>query len=138
MMRLLIALALPWQLWHSVLYANTLDSNLTLIDTQALDNKRLFFSEIQRQVGDMDGVDNGKKKHITPSLELGSDEALHYTGVVHSARGVQLLLNGYPWLPGQLAVVSARLHPDTQLIEIETANGELHRLLPGDTLEINP
>ncbi|MEE9336192.1 MAG: hypothetical protein V3U65_19055 [Granulosicoccaceae bacterium] len=150
MMRSLITIALLWQLGFLVAYANTLDSNSTAIDTEALDNKRLFFNEIQRQV---DGIGNIKKKPVTPKkdsdgidgsanqaspTERGSTDMLHYTGVVYSVRGVQLLLNGYPWVPGQLDIVSARLQPDTQLVEIKTANGVLHRLLPGDRVELSP
>ena len=150
MMRSLILIALLWWLGCSIAYANTLDSNSTPIDTQALDNKRLFFSEMQRKVRDADDVkktlvtqkkENGgvdRSANHASSTELGSDDVLHYTGVVHSARGVQLLLNGYPWAPGQLDIVSARLQPDTQHVEIKTVNGVLHRLLPGDKVELKP
>ena len=149
-MKLLITIILLWQLGHLAVYANTLGLGSAPIDTQALDNKRLFFNENQRQIG---GVGDVKNERVAQSIEsdgingaagnarlvdFGSDKLLHYTGIVHSARGVQLLLNGYPWTPGQLAIVSARLQPDTQFIEIETTNGAIHRLLPGDTVEVKP
>ena len=131
----------------SVAHANSPGSGPTPIDVLVLDNKRLFFSEGQRQAGNAGykpikqstkSVDINHSARSTEATELISDEVLHYTGVVHSARGVQLLLNGYPWKPGQLEIVSARLDPQTQQIEIETSLGVLHRLLPGETVEVKP
>lgn len=147
-LKLLVTIILLCQLENLAVYADTLGLGPSPIDTQALDNKRLFFSENQRQVGDR-GVD---KKELTAQLiesddpdtyaantglvDLESNRLLHYTGSVHSERGVQLLLNGYPWLPGQLAIISARLQPDTQVIEIKTTGGAVYRLSPGDTVEL--
>lgn len=152
-MKFQLTIILLWQLGHSAVYANTSGVGPAPIDTQALNNKRLFFSQDQRQNGDLSDVSAGKKELVAQSIDSGGlnsaagnsrsvplelDKPLHYTGIVRSARGVQLLLNGYPWTPGQLAIVSARLQPDTQIIEIETTNGVIHRLLPGDTIEVKP
>ena len=146
-MRALRALVLMWPVWILAAYANTPDSGPIPIDAQALNNKRLFFSEVQRQVGGAGktlATPSKQTKSINRSVssanpaELRSDEVLHYTGFVHSARGVQLLLNGYPWKPGQLDVVSARMEPETQQIELETTGGALYRLLPGESVEVKP
>ncbi len=144
-MKLLASLFMVWYLVLSLAHANQADS--ASIDAQALQNKRLFFSEDQRQAhikrktlreqSTKSAVNKGSARGASPT-ELGSDDMLHYTGIVYSDRGVQLLLNGYPWLPGQLGVISARLQPETQQIEIKTTNGNQHLLLPGETVEIQP
>ena len=149
-MKMLIAAGLLWQLVNSTVSVNTPSAGPASIDIGVLDNKRLFFNEAQRQVGHV-GVDNqnvakqsnkyentyGNGSHLSIT-QLVSDVLLRYTGVVHSERGVQLLLNGFPWQPGQLAIVSARLQADTQLVEIEMDNGAQYRLMPGDSIEIRP
>ncbi len=146
----LVAIFLLCQLGYSELYSDTSGLSSVLIDTQALDDKRLFFSENQRHASDKTVV---KKELATQSrrsdsldasasnAELADHESnklLHYSGSVRSKRSVQLLLNGYPWVPGQLAIVSARLQPDTQIIEIKTTSGEVIRLSLGETVELKP
>ena len=149
-MRLLIATGLLWQLVTSAVWANTLSLSPASIDTGVLDNKRLFFNEAQRQggqvVADRQNLAKQSNKFENTSGHAShssitrpeSDAVLQYTGVVHSERGVQILLNGVPWQPGQLAIVSARLQADTQLVEIEMDNGVQYRLMPGDAIELRP
>lgn len=149
-MKMLIVAGLLWQLVNSTVSVNTPSAGPASIDIGVLDNKRLFFNEAQRRGGHV-GADGQNMAKQSNKIEIAydnanhssvtrpeSDEVLRYSGVVHSERGVLLLLNGIPWQPGQLGVVSARLQADTLLVEIEMDNGAQYRLMPGDSIEIRP
>jgi len=156
-MKIIIIFVLIIQIGYSIgnAYSNdasapTIDSNdasAPTIDTHALKNKRLFFDAGQRGLGqdtknsDQPSTSRGSKKYSKANAKVApliSDSVVRYTGVVYSDRGVQILLNGYPWQRGQLKVMAARFQVQTQQIEIETESGMRYQLMPGDTVEIKP
>jgi len=138
----LLSMALWFGLWSAAALANSGGSDQ--IDPNALENSRLFYEVAQRQTKleatavTNDARANRKKtahKNIVNN-KPAAHNALTYNGAIQSDRGVQLLFNGLPWQPGQLAITSARLQIDTLLVEIKTERGVRYQLLPGESVEL--
>ncbi len=142
---LLFGLLVSMDAQFSIAYASDLPSSV--INAGALNQKRLFFAETQRRVGTerasvplsahvvTKSVLADSKKADQASREI-RDSTLHYTGVIRSTRGLQVLLNGLPWRSGDFDVVSARLQLGSDLLEVTLLSGKRYRLKPGETIEL--